>query len=282
MKKILVPTDFSTSADAALDIALTLAKQYDARVTLLHTVYTAYGADIRVTDASTHIDTEYDTEKLRVEITALQTLCTQRLDKAQYPLLSYQIASGKVVSTTTEIAENENYDLIVMGTQGDKHNDDWFVGSNAEKIVRTAYCPVLSVRRSPKRDKFKKIVLACDLESKNELPIEEIKAWQTIFEAELSLVFVNTPTNFTPTKDVHKRVQNFAKKYALNQYTFHLYCDYTEDDGINHFAESIDADLIVMVSERKHGFARLLSGSVSEGVVYGARIPVLTMSVAKK
>ncbi len=281
MKRILVPTDFSASADAALEVAITLAKQYDAQVTLLHTVYTAYGADIRITDSSVHIDTLYDTERLRAEINALQILCKQRVDKAEYALLSYRVASGKVVVTTTDIAQNENYDLIVMGTRGDSHDDEWFVGSNAEKIVRTAHCPVLSVRRKPADTSFKKIVLACDLESKHELPIEQVKAWQALFEAELSIVYVNTPANFTPTKDVHRQVSKFAQKYAIDSYSFHLYCDYTEDDGINNFAQSIEADLIIVISERKHGFARLLSGSVSEGVVYGSRIPVLTMGVGK-
>lgn len=281
MKKILVPTDFSSSADAALELALVLAKQHNAHVTLLHTVYTAYGADIRVTDASTHIDSAYDTEKLRKEVAALQDLCKERVEKTQYALASYQIASGKVVPTIVEVAQNEGYDLIVIGTRGDGHADEWFVGSNAEKIVRTAHCPVLSVKHSIKRPDFKKIVLACDLEATHELPIAQIKAWQAAFEAELSLVFVNTPVNFTPTKDVHRQVARFAKKYALDNYTFHLFCDYTEDDGINNFAESINADLIVVISGRKHGFARLLSGSVSEGVVYGARIPVLTIGVNK-
>lgn len=282
MKKILVPTDFSQTADAALEMALSLAKLYNAHITLLHTAYTAYNADIRVTEASTYIDSAFDTEKLRSEIINFQNLCKERVQKANYPLMGYQIASGKVVATTTTIAENEGYDLIVMGTRGDSHDGEWFVGSNAEKIVRTASCPVLSVRRKPKHDSIKKIVLACDLESKHPLPMEDIKAWQKKFEATLNLVFVNTPINFTPTKDVQRQVHNFANKYALDDYSFHLYCDYTEDDGINHFAESVDADLIVVISERKQGFARLLSGSVSEGVVYGAKIPVLTIGIQKK
>ncbi|TAE06918.1 MAG: universal stress protein, partial [Bacteroidetes bacterium] len=241
----------------------------------------AYWADIRVTEGSTFIDSAFDTDKLRVEVENLANACQERVQRAQYPLMSYRIASGKVVPTTTSIAENEAFDLIVMGTRGDTHDDEWFVGSNAEKIVRTAPCPVVSIRRPPKHQTIKKIVLACDLESKKPLPIGQIKAWQEVFEADLNLVFVNTPINFTTTKDIHRQVHAFAKKYALENYSFHLYCDYTEDDGINHFAESVDADLIIVISERKQGFARLLSGSVSEGVVYGAKIPVLTMGLPK-
>jgi nucleotide-binding universal stress UspA family protein len=281
MKKILVPTDFSQTADAALDFAVNLAQKYNAHITLLHAVYTAYGAEIRVTNASTYIDTAFDTEKLRAEIANFETMCKDRIAKAHYPLMTYQIASGKVVPTTTGIAQDEGYDLIVMGTRGDAHDDEWFVGSNAEKIVRTAHCPVLSIRRKLKHTDIKKIVLACDLEAKKDLPIETIKTWQTLFEADLNLVYVNTPINFTTTREIHRHVHNFAKKYTLDNYTFHLYCDYTEDDGINHFAESIDADLIIVISERKQGFARLLSGSVSEGVVYGAKIPVLTIGLNK-
>jgi hypothetical protein len=184
-----------------------------------------------------------------------------------------------VTQAVADYAKQGGFDVIVMGTQGETNDEYWLVGSNTEKMVRYAACPVLSVRRVPKVFDLKNIVLACDLDDKKTLPIEKVKEIQQLFGAQLNLIYINTPSSFSPTHLVRHQVSAFAKKYDLQNYTFHLYCDYTEDDGINHFAESIAADMIVMISHQKRGIARLLSGSVSEGVVYEAVIPVLTIGI---
>jgi nucleotide-binding universal stress UspA family protein len=278
MKKILVPTDFSEFAESAFKFAIQFAQLIEGQITLLHIVYSGHGAKISISESQSEVEALFDTARLQSELNQLQSKCKGLLEANPFPNINYQIISGNTNTTIVEYAKEGGYDLIIMGTQGEGNSEHWLVGSNTEKVVRMSSVPVLSVRKLPKNFKMKDFVLACDLDTKHELPIDKVEKFRSLFGAHLHLVYINTPSSFVPTHLVRQKVTSFAKKYNLNEYTFHLYCDFVEDDGINHFAESIDADLIITISHQRKGLARLLSGSISEGVVFEARIPVLNIS----
>jgi nucleotide-binding universal stress UspA family protein len=71
-------------------------------------------------------------------------------------------------------------------------------------------------------------------------------------------------------------MQNFANKLNLKDYTLNVFNDRTEEEGILHFASSVNADLIAMATHGRTGFAHVLVGSIAEDVVNHATRPVLT------
>ncbi|NJL11588.1 MAG: universal stress protein [Microscillaceae bacterium] len=280
MKKILVPTDFSSHADRALRYAHAIAQKSGGEIVLLNVMLTPDHTSIEAGPSGINISGTSESQYLSGVVQKVKANMEAKIARLGLENITYHITSGNISQAIVNHIESLNIDLVVMGTQGESNYDAFFVGSNAEKVVRLAPCPVITVRDNPDSITLKKIVLAGDFSRSKTLPLDYLKDLRTLFEAELYLVHVNTPAHFTSTADLLKSSTDFALNHALAPYTFDIYCDFVEDDGINHYAEFIGADLIVVVSHKRRGFARLLGGSVSEGVVNAALAPVLTIGLA--
>ena len=143
IEKILFPTDFSEHSTHAFGYALSFAKEYGARLYMLHVVEdvqylaNAYMFDVpimpsfadmeqsRLTEMQEFIDREASDEAIEIE-------------KA--------IRHGRPFIEIIQTARDENVDLIVIATHGRSGLEHVFFGSTAEKVVRKAPCPVLSIR----------------------------------------------------------------------------------------------------------------------------------------
>lgn len=135
---ILVPTDGSSAADRAVDHAIDLARQYDAR---LHVLY--------VVDANAYSTIEAGTD---VVVSALQEEGESAVDavarqaSAEDIEVVTEIMTGTVHRSIIDYGEDNDVDLIVMGTHGRRGLDRYLLGSVTEKVVRTSDIPVLTVR----------------------------------------------------------------------------------------------------------------------------------------
>ncbi|MEO1655526.1 MAG: universal stress protein [Bacteroidota bacterium] len=279
MKKILVPCDFSPSADSALKIAAAIARKTNGEIVLLNIMLTPDNAKVDVTEHDTVIDTHSDTAYLKEAVQGLKQNLQSLVDQSGYDKVSYRIRSGNISQAVISFAEEISADMIVMGTQGDSSYDAMFVGSNAEKVVRMTAAPIITTRKLYQAPEFNKIVFACDLELKYDKSITYLKQLQELFGASIHLVFINTPAHFKTSKELEEKGKAFIEHYELKDTPFSIYNDLIEDDGIMHFAEANQADLIAITSRKKKGFARLLAGSVSEGVLTVSHIPVLIFDI---
>ena len=144
LKNILVATDFGEPADAALTYGRTLARAFGATLHVLHVTENMY---LRA----------YGTEGYVPSLTTLQHEVDEAAGKQLDELLIDSDGSGpatrKVLrparvpaATIVQYAKDERIDLIVMGTHGRGGVAHLLMGSVAERVVRTAPCPVLTVR----------------------------------------------------------------------------------------------------------------------------------------
>jgi nucleotide-binding universal stress UspA family protein len=139
-KRILVATDFSETSDAALDYAIALAKELGAKVTLAH-VYDlpVYGFPNGAMVASAEMATAIMTGAQE----GVAAACAKR-SGAGVPLDAV-VRQGQAFEEVHRIAEEVGADLIVIGTHGRKGLSHALLGSVAEKIIRTATRPVLTI-----------------------------------------------------------------------------------------------------------------------------------------
>jgi universal stress protein A len=141
-KKILVPTDFSAHAEEATRVAIDLSKRYDGAVTLVY-VYEPVSYALPEGYAlytPTQLDgmfAEFDA-RLASAKTAAENAGVGRVDTKRL--------QGPVPEEICEFAGNGAFDLIVMGTHGRSGFERLVLGSVAERVVRMAPCPVLTVR----------------------------------------------------------------------------------------------------------------------------------------
>ena len=141
MKRIVVPLDFSANSTRALDYAYALAKKFDAALHLLHVCEVpsmltgsmdAYA--IAYTDWSQRMgeEAERELDKLRARLTGVK--------------VSTEVLFGNPARAIVTAAHTNDADLIVMGTHGHSAVMHMVMGNVAERVVRTADCPVLTVR----------------------------------------------------------------------------------------------------------------------------------------
>ncbi len=147
IKKILCPIDFSACSAEALDYAKELAKMLGASVHLLH-VYQDPLANVPFARANTSGAPSAPIDEIeaarrgrKTEIERLQKVCTDHGVPTQV-----EEVEGVPASAIVEAASRAKVDLIVLGTHGRTGLAHVVVGSVAERVVRLAQCPVLTVR----------------------------------------------------------------------------------------------------------------------------------------
>jgi nucleotide-binding universal stress UspA family protein len=143
LKTILVATDFSEPSDAALAYGRELARNFGARLVVLHVAnnIVAYGGGDGVVIMEPQLQSQ-------IEAVARQRLDSliSNDDREQLGASTVMLVSNATSQAITDYATEANIDLIVMGTHGRGAVAHLLMGSVAERVVRTAPCPVLTVR----------------------------------------------------------------------------------------------------------------------------------------
>jgi len=134
---ILVPTDGSTGASAALAEAIELAAQFDATV---HSLYVVDVASVGA-EAGT-VDLIESFEQMGEDATEAAATRARDADVEA----TGSVATGSPHRAILDYVDDQGIDLVVMGTHGRTGLERYLLGSVTEKVVRTADVPVLTVR----------------------------------------------------------------------------------------------------------------------------------------
>jgi nucleotide-binding universal stress UspA family protein len=278
MKKILVPTDFSSPAKLATEVATEIAKKAKAQVVLLHVIEVPSDESF---NAEGQVSEPYDWEDKLFTMKLIQLSKKQMLEackgiEQQGIPVSYKLKMGNPFHAMRTCITDEDADLVVMGTSGRSKVEEMIIGSNTEKVVRHAKCPVLTVHEKSSRAGFRNIVYATSM-SEDEMEFSNVVMnTQALYGSTIHVVRINTPMNFKPDTVVKELMEKFAKKLQLQNYTLNVFNHYSEEEGIIHFANSINADLIGLATHGRTGFAHVIAGSIAEDVASHSRKPVLT------
>lgn len=142
VERILFPTDFSEGSLNALRSAVDLAKHYNARLSILHVIYDigkAYDSHVP------HISTDEIHKEMNVwAMKQLEKCCIE--ETRGLVNVDKSVLVGVPYEEIIRFAENEKIDLIVIGTYGRSGFERLIFGSTAERVVRSAPCPVMTVR----------------------------------------------------------------------------------------------------------------------------------------
>ncbi len=280
MKNILVPTDFSEQAQFALDMAHAIALKTSAEVKLLNVLELPVDSSF---DASGEITQSSDVNSV-FAIQLMERVKTQLDELVKDPKFKDIKVTGDVVIgnpyvNISKVIADQDVDLVIMGTQGSSGLKEILVGSNTEKVVRRAKCPVITVKQAVNIESVKNIVFASDFRDDLAKLVEPLQKLQKVFDAKLHIVSVNTPSNFENSRYYKKAMETFVEKNNIKNYSLHVYAESGEEDGIIYFAEDINADMIAIATHGRSGFSHILSGSLAEDIVNHAKRPVWTFNI---
>ena len=273
--RILVPTDFSPLSDAALAHARVIGAGLGTSLHLLHVAAASSSPALAA---------------------ATMSALRQRLTDDERDAGGLEgIAEGPdAAAEITDYAARAGIGLVVMGTHGRSGLAHLLVGSVAERVIRTAPCPVLTVHGAP-AGPFRRILVPTDFSEPAEAAFEWARVMARRFGASLHLLHVLSDVRADGSfgadalADESPDARTLRLADARERLAHHLtavdraglhatsevilgpsasvVADYAGDNGF---------DLIVMGTHGRTGLAHLVIGSVAERVVRSAACPVLT------
>ena len=278
MKKIVVPTDFSAAAQTAIDVATNIAIKENCQLVLLHAIELPSSQSFNVEGEVASVENwEQKIFSMKLIVSARHKLARLRmqLENAGANTIC-ELRLGNPFNCIREYLTAAKADLIVMGTAGHSELEEMIIGSNTEKVVRHAQCPVLTVHSGPATKHFKNIVYATNMGAEEQVFADIVINTRKMYDGTIHLVRINTPLNFESDVKVKQDMEAFARRIGLKNYTINTFNHHKEEEGIIHFANQIKADLIALSTHGRTGFTHVLAGSIAEDVANHSRIPVLT------
>jgi nucleotide-binding universal stress UspA family protein len=295
LNNILIPIDDSKCSEQAAHYGFALAKHFKARVVIVHVVE--------------------ELPQLYRETAWFESLLKQGTDlinswkhKAQNENLTVQasvIKGEDVAQSVVTAAQENNCDLILMGTHGRKGLAHAFLGSVAERVTRLSDIPIMLIRDQGTVPEIKRIVLAIDgsVTSRKALSYADNLAQKANAELHLLHVIPDLPPPIFDPLGVGGMVSGLTYDSMLKNLEqearivmevaraeiktenpiFHTARAQRErtSDVITQYAKEQQCDLIVMGTHGRTGLNHILLGSVAQGVTHQATCPLLLIHHAE-
>lgn len=276
IETILVPTDFSETAEKALQHAIELAKKTNSKLVLVHVVEVS-GITVPHEVITLGIVTEQMMEESKNK---LKIICEGI--RSTHGLSVRQIStSGNVYENIIRASHLQDADIIVMGTHGTSGIKEWLLGSNAYRVVHNTTIPVLTINLNSVVNNFKKIVFPFNENIFTLKKVDQVATMAKLFDSSILLFgFTENQTNLAKQalrKEGENLVIEFSKKNISCTFAMTLGEDYAEE--ILHYANIEKADMISIVCNKSETEDAVFKTKPEKKLVNHSTIPVLSVPV---
>jgi len=273
-KKIVVGVDFSDCSMNALDHAVIIARKAQAGITMVWANHLDYSKEI--------FSVEPDNLRAEVQKRFEELIEKYRPQLAANTNIDFRMEKGKVYKVICNVAKEVDAFLMIIGTHGSSGFEEFWIGSNANRIVSASRLPILTIRAGVDSNKdLKTIVMPLDSTkiTRQKLPITALLA--KYFDAEIHVLGVYT----SPQDDVRYRIKNYVAQTE----------DYLKENGIRYrivyldagnityavldYAKKVNANLISIMTEQETTTANLWLGPYAAQMVNHSPIPVLSVHI---
>lgn len=268
MKKIIVPVDFSATAENAACFAAELAAFYHADLHL----YNAYGTYTPVNEYAWMVSTAEMQEAAAFEMEKFKENLESKLTVP--PRIVTKVENVFLQAGLPEYCNTEQPDVVVMGLSGKNAFTRLVVGSNTIYAIQHLTCPVLVVPPKARFAPVRKLGFACDYDAViATTPVGPIKRLVKDFNAALHVLNVETGVLVSDEKiDEGEQLKELFKD-CMPEYHTILSADITA--GINYFAETTKADWLVVIPKKHNLMDKLFKRSQTNDLLHHTTMPVL-------
>jgi len=270
-KKILIGIDFSDCSLNALEHAITIAQRSSSGITMVWVNHLDYSKEIFSIEPKDLIN-EVE-EKFKEIIKKYKS----KLGREEF---NYKIRKGKVYKEICTVADEVDAFIIVIGTHGSTGFEEFWIGSNANRVVSTSRKPIITIRAGVDIDKgLRKIVMPFDSTkvTRQKLPMTALLA--KFFNAEVHILGMYTSN----LDDIRYRIRNYveqAKDY-LGENDILYKVEFIETDHITEatieYANKVNANLISIMTEQETKTSNLWLGPYASQMVNHSPVPVLSI-----
>ena len=274
MKTILIPTDFSTTANNAIEYGAKLAQKLNAKLEILN---------IQLLSAANPISSGMVAcENIVPTSDVLKKMCN---DINQ----TFNISCNYSIETTSKTLEKaisgksaENT-LIVMGTNGTDDLYQYIFGTNTYHVIKKSKCPVLMIPAGINYKPIKKIVFAWDYGRDNKVSFFQLKDILGIYDAEIN--FLHISKQKTPIgDDVFRALQGEIHSYLDEKGNITFERIYSEDPEtfparIDDYMDDSKADILAITFYDRGPLKNIFHGTITKELSETARDPLLVLHV---
>ena len=270
-KTILVGIDFSDCSVNVLEHAVSLADKAQANIKLIW---------VNKPDNTRNLYDIASDEVLLEAEKRLEGLASKYQPRLKNGKIDFITRKGKVYKELVAAAEDFDVFLIMIGTHGSSGFEEFWIGSNANRIVSATERPVITIRGGVDINRtIERIVMPIDstLESRQKVPITALLA--KYFDAEVHVL----ATHITTVKDVRERIMDYVKQvehYLKENQIRYLVKEIDAgniSDSVIDYATTINANLISIMDEQEKAASNIWLGPYAQQMVNHSPIPVLVV-----
>lgn len=269
MKNIIVPVDFSTDSLKGVDLAMLFSSKQKTNIQLTY---------VQKKSSDYNSPGHFEEEKEWANKQAKKIIAQYKPKLKNDSTLKYIIKSGKIYKEIVNQVESYTNAMVVASTQGASGFEEFFMGSNAFKIISATDKPVLTTKTGNVPETISKIVMPVDVTVDTRQKVPFTAELARLFNAEIHIITISS----SKSKRIRNRLDAYAKQAAgyfkATNVSYKTKSLYGENviDLIVVYADSVEADLITIMKEQSKTLTFM--GNFTHQVLNRATIPVLTLS----
>lgn len=271
MKNLLVAIDFSKNSIHALEYALTYANRYGSDVFMIW-VDNFIGDDMLIE--------RHDGPMRHESREMFNEILEKYRKKNPGGDLKFKLSRGKVFEEIGRYARKINAQLIFSGTHGVTGFEEYWIGSNAYRIVTHAPCPVITLRQNFEfGSKVNRILMPIDSTLQSSRKVFATADVAAAFEAEVHILEVHTSKLGSLRKQVERHLRTVTEHLEKQKVAYHVNEIETKNitqDTINYAIEN-EIDLVSIMTEQETTQANVFMGTFARQLINNCPVPVMSV-----
>jgi nucleotide-binding universal stress UspA family protein len=269
MKNLIIPIDFSKESLAGLDLAMLFSKKQKTNIQMVY---------VQKKSSDYNSPGYFKEEKAYAEKQFKKLVDKYSSKLKNDSKLKYIIKSGRIYREI--VGQVESYDdaMVIASTHGASGFEEFFIGSNAFKIISTTHQPVITVRSIEAPTEIKKIVMPIDLTVDTRQKVPFTSELALLFDAEIHIITVSS----SKSKRIIDRLNAYAAQVENYVKARKIKCkvkSFVGDnivDLITVYSDSVDASMVSIMKEQTKSLS--FYGGITHNIVTRSKVPVLSMS----
>ena len=276
MKRIILPTDFSENSIHAIQYAMELFKEEECTFYLMNT----YTPAIYQTEYVLHspgqigLGDVYQSES-EERLEELHKSLKEKYQNPKHHIMTHS-AFNILVDEVVSMTENEEAELVIMGTQGASGAKEIFLGTHTVHVIKKSKCPVIAIPADYKAQVPKTVLFPTDFEVQYRK--EDLAPFLNIVSLTgASIEVLHIASGYGLTEEQQTNKSKLDELLADIPHTFHELSNQPIIEGINKFQRENSVDMLIMIQNKHTFLERLFIEPIIKKIGFHVNIPFMVI-----
>ncbi|AKQ45105.1 hypothetical protein TH63_04780 [Rufibacter radiotolerans] len=282
METIICPTDFSKKSENSIRYADEIAQRMNSRIVLFHSIVERANV-LAMAGGTDSFPSEEEMELERKQLKKLRRIQTY-LESTEWGIpVSYEtrVSYGETHQNVTTLAQDENADLIVLGSGPTDALKEIVVNSLAGQVINQAPCPVLIIPENATFRPIRKIVLATDLRGFSLSDTAMVLKLASYFGAQIQLLHIISKEDETARQFATEELQRLSKRLPYQRVSINVEVNPNIEEGISRFCRMQKADMLVVGAHATDPWQNLFQVEAPQAPTFHTHLPLMVIHARK-